>query len=158
MINEYIVVRNNKKAELKVVNSYEMNEHVDIIDDFDVLFNQYMDVGYLDSERVYVISLDNNNNILGINLVSIGNNQSCYVYNRSIGIFLLLTAADKFALLHNHPNGKLIESDDDIKITESMLNLGNLIGINFSNNYILTSNGIYDVITKEGIQYEEEEF
>lgn len=60
----------------------------------------------LDREAFLVISLDTRNNVLGINLVSLG-----------------------IVLVHNHPSGETKPSKEDLEITKRIGEAGRLLGI-----------------------------
>lgn len=72
------------------------------------------------TEQVYVLFLDNKNEIITWKLVNTGNQTGCDVNIKLILSLALQCMACSIIIAHNHPSGQLIESPRD---TESHSNL-----------------------------------
>lgn len=83
----------------------------------------------LDREAFLVISLDTRNNVLGINLASLGSVNSSLVHPREVFKSAILLNASGLILVHNHPSGETRPSKEDLEITRRIGEAGRLLGI-----------------------------
>ena len=75
--------------------------------------------------------------ILGVFQLSHGNSMESKIGMRELGIFLLLTGAEKFIVAHNHPNGSSKISGFDFLVTNRMNELSRLIDIDLTQHFII---------------------
>lgn len=77
-------------------------------------------------DREYVIRVDLNdaNEMLGYETVNVGTNDMTYVGPKEVFRGALLSSADSFILLHNHPSGHVKPSKEDCQMAEKFLRLG----------------------------------
>jgi DNA repair protein RadC len=68
-------------------------------------------------EQAMALYLDNRNRLIGYRLISSGNRRGTIVDVQLVTSIALHTLAVKVILVHNHPSGSLIPSNQDIKIT-----------------------------------------
>ena len=94
--------------------------------------------------------------IIGIFLISIGTNNKCFFYRRSIATFLLLTGTERFILYHNHPNGDLNVSENDYMSMFQVKSLADILEIEFIESVIISKNGWRCI--ERGNVYEYEEY
>ena len=99
----------------------------------------------LSEEYVYVLSFNCRMEILGVFQLSHGNSIESKIGMRELGIFLLLTGAEKFIIAHNHPNGSSEISGSDFLVTNRMNELSRLIDIEFIQHFVIGSDS-YDTI------------
>lgn len=156
-IKEYIVVNDKEKhPKLKEKNIIEWSD--DFLDYFKIVKflndNFYMDI--LSEEYVYVLSFNCQMEILGVFELSHGNSMESKVGMRELGIFLLLTGAEKFIVAHNHPNGSSKISGADFNITNRMNELARLIDIELVQNFVIGSNS-YDTTVEVYEEYGDDE-
>ena len=71
----------------------------------------------VDVEKVYLIFLDAQNKILGIEKLFSGSITSSTIYGREIVKRLIILKATAFLLIHNHPSGHTTPSKEDKSIT-----------------------------------------
>ena len=83
----------------------------------------------LDREYVCVVNLDNRNRPINFNIVSIGSINESVVPIQNIFKSAILTNATACIALHNHPSGILTASQEDIAVTQKMIEAGNLLDI-----------------------------
>lgn len=96
-------------------------------------------------EYVYALCLDTAlQSIQGIFEISHGSVDSSIVSPREVLIRALLCGASRIILLHNHPSGSLIPSQEDITLTERMKKACNLIGISLID-HIIIGEGYYSI-------------
>lgn len=89
-------------------------------------------------ERCYVISYDGANNPIGIYLASSGGRSENTIYFDNILTYLLLSGSKSFITVHNHPNNILKKSLEDISIDNSLIELSNMLNIEYKEGLIIT--------------------
>lgn len=93
----------------------------------------------LDREQVIVCCLDNKNQLVSINVVSTGTLNSSLVHPREVFKTAILSNAASIILFHNHPSGDPEPSQEDINITTSLKDAGNILGIELFDHIIIGS-------------------
>ena len=84
-----------------------------------------------DKEVIFIVGLDQNNEVISASFLSTGSLLNVQSYNRDIFKFLFLSNSSKFILIHNHPIGTIKPSQNDIKSVYDLLNLSKKLDINF---------------------------
>ena len=110
------------------------------VQSIDLLNDVYKAKDYV-AEHNYIIGFNEMGNVLGIYCMSIGNYNSCNIYNRELAMFLALTGSVYFQMYHNHPNDVLIPSDEDLGVAASLEYIGKILGIEFKGSYIIGKTG-----------------
>ena len=130
-------------------------------DEFEIMsiLKDYLHIGDLKEEHLYIISQDDFNRITGIFLAGIGENSKVESdYNRIL-TFLLLIGASKCIQVHNHPidietgKGVLEPSDGDKKNALVFRTKCNMFNIISNGSYIITNDGYYNIENKEQILF-----
>ncbi len=109
----------------------------------DVYDVMHKEVDRLDREHFWVIPLTAKNQVIGINLVSIGSLNSSVIHPREVFKPAILTNAASVILVHNHPSGDFTPSQEDKNITERLRDAGNLLGIKVFDHIIIGDKGYY---------------
>src|SRR3990167_5967473 len=78
-------------------------------------------------EHFYVLMLDTKNKIIGEQLISKGILDSSIIHPREVFKPAIKNSASKIILVHNHPSGNPEPSEEDIEITEKLIEAGKLI-------------------------------
>lgn len=99
-----------------------------------------------DREIFLSILLSTNNTLIGIETVAVGTLNSVYTSPREIFKSAILANADSIILCHNHPSGSLTPSSDDIKITNTIIKSGELLGIKVIDHLLVSSEGFRSLI------------
>lgn len=86
-------------------------------------------LGQSDREQFCVLLLNTKNQIIGLNIVSIGDLSTAVVHPREVLKPAILANACCMILCHNHPSGDLVPSDHDKKITEKIVKAASIMGI-----------------------------
>lgn len=94
-------------------------------------------------EHMYVLYLDNSNNILGYQLLSVGGITGTLADIRIILQGALLINAVGLILFHNHPSGNLTPSNADILLTQKVEKACKTIDIKLLDHIIITENSYY---------------
>ena len=90
-----------------------------------------------DREIFSVLLLNTKNQLIGANIVSVGNLNSCLVHPREVFKAAVMSNAFEIILIHNHPSGDPTPSREDIEITRRMVQAGNLLDIPVIDHIIL---------------------
>ncbi len=124
-INEYSFVSTKLVREANTLYSDYINSPEDIRD----VLTESLDMENLDREHFVLICLDRKNRINAISIISIGGLSSTIVHPREVFKTALLASANALVLAHNHPSGDATPSPEDIKVTEKLIEVGNILGI-----------------------------
>jgi DNA repair protein RadC len=88
-------------------------------------------------EHFVVVSLDTRNNILGIDTVFVGTLNSSLVHPRETYEAAIRKHAAGIVVAHNHPSGDPEPSDEDLKVTNLLLDAGKVMGITMHDHLII---------------------
>jgi DNA repair protein RadC len=80
-------------------------------------------------EAFVVLILNTRKRIIGHNLVSLGNLDSCTAHPREVFRPAIVAAGNCMILMHNHPSNDSTPSDADIKVTRDLIRAGQLLKI-----------------------------
>jgi DNA repair protein RadC len=80
-------------------------------------------------EHFYALLLNTKNHIIGEQLISQGILDASLVHPREVFRAAIRASASKIILVHNHPSGDPTPSDDDLKITELLIESGKMLNI-----------------------------
>lgn len=94
-------------------------------------------------EEFRVVGLSRSNRILGVKLVSKGGRSGTVADGKLIFKELLDMKASSCILLHNHPSGKLLPSEQDIQLTKRFSEFGKLIDCPVLDHLIIADTGYY---------------
>ena len=95
-----------------------------------------------DRENFLVISLDTKNHINGINVISTGTLNSSLVHPREVFKMAILNNSNSIIIAHNHPSGDTEPSNEDIKVTDRLVECGKILGIEVLD-HIIVGDGYY---------------
>ena len=92
-------------------------------------------------EALVVLVLNTRRRIIGHNLVTLANLDSCFV--RPLEIFrpIIVAAGSACVLVHNHPSGDPAPSEADIKVTRDLIRAGQLLKIELLDHVIVGGSG-----------------
>lgn len=114
------------------------------------LINKSMPIKRDYVEKMYVIAMDIDMYLIGIFELSKGNHVECNVYMKELFMFLLLSGASNFMLVHNHPNGYDGFSKKDIDVLQTASSYAEFFNIKLEDAIVLTQNTV-SVASEEGI-------
>lgn len=86
-------------------------------------------IGDLDREHVVVLYLNQRHKVLGYEVVSIGTASQCFMSPKEVFRGALIHGAQAIVIAHNHPSGDPTPSQDDINVTNNIINAGKLLDI-----------------------------
>ena len=101
------------------------------------LFTNQLHLDEEPDEVFYMLTLNTKNTITGIFEVSRGTLNASIVHPRDVFKRALLANAHTIFLVHNHPSGDVTPSNEDINVTNKLMEIGNLIGIKVLDHMII---------------------
>lgn len=93
-------------------------------------------VGLL-QEHLVVVLLDAHNRVMEVETVYIGSLHTTVVRVAEIFRLAILRNSASIVLVHNHPSGKALASDEDISLTQDMVAAGKLLDIALMDHLII---------------------
>lgn len=88
-------------------------------------------------EHFLVLSLDTRNHLIDTHKISIGNLDSSIVHPREVFKEAISDSAASVIFAHNHPSGDPTPSEDDIKLTKRLVEVGEILGIEVLDHIII---------------------
>lgn len=111
------------------------------ITDPSTIANLYMDeMRYLQKEYFKIALLDTKNQIILTEEISVGTLNASIVHPRDVFKVAIKRNANAIILIHNHPSGDPIPSNEDINITNRLIDVGKLVGIKVLDHIIIGDN------------------
>ena len=103
---------------------------------------------HLPQEHFVVVCLNTRDTVITTKTVSVGTLDSTLVHPREVFRHAIKVNAARVILAHNHPSGDPTPSDEDLKMTERLVECGWLLGIYVLDHVVLatdrsTSMGVY---------------
>lgn len=102
-------------------------------------------IGNKKKEHFLLLSLDSKNNLLSLDTISIGTINVSLAHPREIFQAAIKNSAATIILAHNHPSGDPTPSDNDLKITQRLLEISQLLGIKLIDHIIITADNFYSI-------------
>ena len=93
-----------------------------------------------DREHLIVLLMDTAGRVNGIHTVSIGDSNSSIANTREIFKAAILTNSCSIILAHNHPSGRCEPSEQDITVTEKVIEAGRILNIELLDHVIVGDN------------------
>jgi DNA repair protein RadC len=100
----------------------------------------------LTKEHLRGIYLNSHYKIIHDEVISIGTIDANIIHPREIFRPALEYAAAAVILVHNHPSGNLEPSNEDLVITQQLIDAGKLLGIDLIDHVIVSSQGFQSII------------
>lgn len=99
-------------------------------------------------EVVYLLSLNNKNQIVGFFEIARGGLNMCNLSIPHLFKSILLSNSQKFILVHNHPSGDPTPSKNDIDITKDILKASKILKLEFLDHLIIGDNEYQSIMTE----------
>lgn len=103
-----------------------------------------------DRESFYVIYLDSQNRVNGIEEAHKGTVAAVEVHPREVFKGALAANATAIILAHNHPSGSKVQSHDDVRLTDRLVQSGQLLGIPVLDHIVVAREGCTSIREKHG--------
>ena len=105
----------------------------------------------VDREHFVILLLDQKNQVIGINTVSMGSLTASVVHPRECFKPAILSNAASLICGHNHPSGDCQPSREDRALTTRLVEAGKLLGIAVLDHIIIGGEGQYFSFADEGL-------
>lgn len=105
----------------------------------DVFEHLRKDVYGLEKEHLYLLILDSRNYLISKELISIGTVNETLIHPREIYREAIYKNATSVILAHNHPSGDTAPSEDDIRVTGKIAEIGRLLSIPLIDHIVLSN-------------------
>jgi DNA repair protein RadC len=99
--------------------------------------NLILSKGQPDREQFVVALLNAKNEMIGLNIVSIGALSNATIHPREVLKPAILANSASMILAHNHPSNDLEPSPDDINVTNKIIRAAEIIGIQVHEHLII---------------------
>ncbi len=124
----------------KRINRWSAEEKIKVSSP-DILVNLVSDeMRYLNKEHFNIAILDTKNQIIAIENISIGTLNASIVHPRDVFHAAINRSANSIILIHNHPSGDPSPSNEDINITQRLVDVGEILGIKVLDHIIIGDN------------------
>lgn len=136
-------ISNVKAAQLMAISEISKristlkNEKFKISSPNDAAFILMEEMRYYKKEYFKIIILDTKNNIIKISDISVGSLNSSIVHPREVFVEAISNFASSIILVHNHPSGEPQPSKEDIRLTQRLVECGEILGINVLDHIII---------------------
>lgn len=80
-------------------------------------------------EKFLAIFLDNKKCLINYKILFIGTNNASIAHPREVFMEAIKANASAFVVMHNHPSGNVLPSEEDKNITEKLIQSGHMLGI-----------------------------
>jgi len=104
-------------------------------------------------ETFWVLFLDSRGHPLGFECVAEGTLTACLIHPREVFGAAIRARAAQIVLVHNHPSGDPSPSEDDLKLTERMTEVGIILGIPVVDHVVVASGGYQSITSTEFMPY-----
>lgn len=102
-------------------------------------------------EHFYCLYLDNSKRVVFEKLLFIGTVNYSIVHPREVFKEAYIYSASAIICVHNHPTGNVFPSQEDIKLTKNLQEIGNLLGIKVIDHVIIGNNQYYSFLENKDI-------
>lgn len=117
-----------------------------IIDDPEKVIPLVSEYAFARQEHLICITLDGAYRIIAKRLVTVGTLSNTLIHPREIFADAIVDRAAAIILVHNHPSGICEPSEDDLNVTKTIREAGNILGIEVWDHLIITKqNGWYSM-------------
>lgn len=103
-------------------------------DVFDIFQDKFLGVT---TETFSVILLDTKNKIIKTETISVGTLDASIVHPREVFKAAVRNSASRIIAVHNHPSGDPAPSEDDLRVTKNLIEVGELMGIEVLDHVII---------------------
>ena len=128
---------------------YEERKRISTPKDVQVLMTEHFDPH---KERFYVLLLNTKNELLKVDLVSVGSLNASIAHPREILKSAILESAASIILVHNHPTGDPTPSNEDVEFSRRMAKCCELMGIALLDHVIVgNGTGCFASLKEKGV-------
>ena len=121
----FIKINNNSVefVKVKLVNDFTLTSDKKLTNPKEVMSLITNELGKYDREIFAVVNLTSKCQVINVNICHVGYLQSSFAHPREIIKASILSNANSVIFIHNHPSGDTIPSNQDIEVTEKLINV-----------------------------------
>lgn len=136
-----------KKYDVRLIQEhsgrYDLEKKITSPDQAADICKQLYDMDALSYERVIMITLNTQLQVVGCFEVSRGTVDGAAVYPREVATRALLTNAKAVILAHNHPSGSLRPSEGDLRTTRKVKDVLTMLSVDLVDHIIIAHENYY---------------
>ncbi len=102
-------------------------------------------------EHFICVSINGANEVMTVRVVTIGLINKSHVHPREVFADVIGERASAVIVAHNHPNGELNPSKEDIQITKRLKEAADILGLNLLDHIIFNAKGYYSFVENDEI-------
>ena len=102
-----------------------------------------------DREHFYGVYLNARNQVLAVELISVGSLNASIVHPREVFGPAVEKRAANLIVAHNHPSGETDPSEEDLQLTRRLSQAGEVLGIALLD-HLIVANGSWTSLKEEG--------
>jgi len=106
-------------------------------------------IGSKTREEVLVILLDNKKRLLGYQIMYQGTSDETLCSPKEVFHYAIKEKASGIIMMHNHPSGDIRPSEEDINLTNNLINMGKVMGIHLIDHIITNGKHYYSFFDDE---------
>jgi DNA repair protein RadC len=99
-------------------------------------------------EHFICVSINGANEVMNVRVVTIGLVNKSHVHPREVFADVIAERASAVIVAHNHPNGDLMPSNEDIQITKRLKEAATILGLSLLDHIIFNTKGYYSFAEK----------
>lgn len=103
------------------------------------------DMRYLQKEHFICLFLNTKNHLIFKEVISIGSLNAAIVHPREVFRAAIKRCSASIIAVHNHPSGDPQPSTEDVKLTERLVQAGEIIGIDVIDHLIIGNHSFYSL-------------
>lgn len=125
-----------------------------LLNPYDIFGRVYNQLMFLKQEHFLLLCLDNKNKVIKEKTIFIGSLNMSVVTPREVFKEAIAISSAKIVLVHNHPSGDALPSEEDLLMTEQFQKLGQMMSIEVIDHIVVGWNQFYSIMAKQLFFYE----
>ncbi|MEE0779792.1 MAG: DNA repair protein RadC [Massilimicrobiota sp.] len=125
-----------------------------LLNPYDIFERVHNQLRFLKQEHFLLLCLDNKNKVIKEKTIFIGSLNMSVVTPREVFKEAIAISSAKIVLVHNHPSGDALPSEEDLLMTEQFQKLGQMMSIEVIDHIVVGWNQFYSIMAKQLFFYE----
>ncbi|OUQ31190.1 DNA repair protein RadC [Massilimicrobiota sp. An134] len=125
-----------------------------LLNPYDIFGRVHNQLMFLKQEHFLLLCLDNKNKVIKEKTIFIGSLNMSVVTPREVFKEAIAISSAKIVLVHNHPSGDALPSEEDLLMTEQFQKLGQMMSIEVIDHIVIGWNQFYSIMAKQLFFYE----
>ena len=125
-----------------------------LLNPYDIFGRVHNQLMFLKQEHFLLLCLDNKNKVTKEKTIFIGSLNMSVVTPREVFKEAIAISSAKIVLVHNHPSGDALPSEEDLLMTEQFQKLGQMMSIEVIDHIVVGWNQFYSIMAKQLFFYE----